>query len=91
MTPEVLKEYLAKVPQMPPDEQRKVLDIVTRLNAATAKAKQQTGFLDFVRAMWPGFVEGYHHKIMAEAFERVAAGTLKRLIINMAPRHTKSG
>ena len=90
MTPEVLKEYLAKVPQMPPDEQRKVLDIVTRLNAATAKARQQTGFLDFVKAMWPGFVEGYHHTIMAEAFERVAAGTLKRLIINMAPRHTKS-
>ena len=27
---------------------------------------------------------------MAEAFERVAAGTCKRLIINMPPRHTKS-
>jgi predicted phage terminase large subunit-like protein len=27
---------------------------------------------------------------MADAFERVAAGTCKRLIINMPPRHTKS-
>ena len=27
---------------------------------------------------------------MAEAFERVASGELKRLIINMPPRHTKS-
>ena len=27
---------------------------------------------------------------MAEAFERVARGELKRLIINMPPRHTKS-
>jgi hypothetical protein len=27
---------------------------------------------------------------MAEAFERVANGTCKRLIINMPPRHTKS-
>jgi len=40
--------------------------------------------------MWPGFISGKHHQIMAEAFERVAAGTLKRLIINMPPRHTKS-
>jgi predicted phage terminase large subunit-like protein len=40
--------------------------------------------------MWPGFISGKHHSIMASAFERVANGTLKRLIINMPPRHTKS-
>ena len=39
--------------------------------------------------MWPEFIEGEHHKIMAEKFNRVASGELKRLIINMAPRHTK--
>jgi hypothetical protein len=36
------------------------------------------------------FIGGKHHKIMADAFERVANGDLKRLIINMPPRHTKS-
>ena len=36
------------------------------------------------------FIEGEHHKIMADAFERVANGELKRLIVNMPPRHTKS-
>jgi predicted phage terminase large subunit-like protein len=40
--------------------------------------------------MWPAFIEGRHHKIMAEAFEKIARGELKRLIINMPPRHTKS-
>jgi len=40
--------------------------------------------------MWPEFIEGEHHKIMAEKFNRVANGDLKRVIINMAPRHTKS-
>jgi predicted phage terminase large subunit-like protein len=40
--------------------------------------------------MWPSFIMGRHHKIMAEAFERVARGECKRLIINMPPRHTKS-
>jgi predicted phage terminase large subunit-like protein len=40
--------------------------------------------------MWPVFISGKHHQIMADAFERVANGELKRLIINMPPRHTKS-
>ena len=47
-------------------------------------------FLIFVKNMWPDFIAGRHHKIIAEKLERVASGELKRLIINMAPRHTKS-
>ena len=47
-------------------------------------------FMVFVGEMWPSFIGGRHHKIMADAFERVASGELKRLIINMPPRHTKS-
>lgn len=47
-------------------------------------------FLPFVRMVWPGFIPGAHHTIMAEAFERVANGTCTRLIVNIAPRHTKS-
>ena len=50
----------------------------------------QNNFLHFVHAMWPEFISGRHHKIIAEKLQRVASGDLKRLIINMAPRHTKS-
>jgi len=53
-------------------------------------AKAQTSFLHFVRIVWPDFIGGYHSKIMAEKFEQIANGTLKRLIINMPPRHGKS-
>jgi predicted phage terminase large subunit-like protein len=47
-------------------------------------------FIKFVEKVWPTFISGAHHKRMAAAFERVASGELKRLIINMPPRHTKS-
>jgi len=47
-------------------------------------------FMHFIKKVWPNFIEGAHHKRMARAFERVARGELKRLIINMPPRHTKS-
>ena len=46
--------------------------------------------MPFVGEMWSAFISGKHHQIMADAFERVADGSLKRLIINMPPRHTKS-
>ena len=50
----------------------------------------QNHFLPFVKAMWPEFITGKHHKIISQKLERVANGDLKRLIINMPPRHTKS-
>jgi len=40
--------------------------------------------------MWPEFIEGSHHKIISEKFNKLASGEIKRLIINMPPRHTKS-
>ena len=50
----------------------------------------QGEFLKFVKHVWPSFIGGSHHKIFAEKLERVAKGELKRLIVNMPPRHTKS-
>ena len=50
----------------------------------------QKDFLSFVKAVWPDFIEGHHHRIYAEKLNRVAKGELKRLIVNMPPRHTKS-
>lgn len=47
-------------------------------------------FLHFVHYLWPGFIEGRHHAAIANAFDRIVNGTLKRLIINIAPRHGKS-
>ena len=47
-------------------------------------------FYDFVLNIWPEFIAGSHHKKMAEAFDKIANGESKRLIINMPPRHTKS-
>jgi len=50
----------------------------------------QGNFLKFVKHVWPSFIAGNHHKIFAEKLEKVARGELKRLIVNMPPRHTKS-
>jgi predicted phage terminase large subunit-like protein len=54
------------------------------------RGKAKLSFLDYVKYMWPDFVESKHHEIMADKFDRIISGELKRLIINMPPRHTKS-
>src|SRR6266567_2374430 len=36
------------------------------------------------------FVEGWHLDAIAEHLEAVAAGDIKRLLVNMPPRHCKS-
>jgi predicted phage terminase large subunit-like protein len=54
------------------------------------REEYQRDFLKFVRHVWPSFITGSHHRIFAEKLERVARGELKRLIVNMPPRHTKS-
>ena len=61
-----------------------------KLEKLKSRELAQTKFLKFVERVWPTFISGAHHKRMAEAFERVAEGKCKRLIINMPPRHTKS-
>ena len=73
-----------------PELDSKRLKLELRLAQLERNEKCQNDFLTFVRAMWPDFIAGRHHKIIADKFERVARGELKRLIINMAPRHTKS-
>ena len=68
----------------------KVLKLQLRLAQLEKNELAQNNFLHFVHAMWPEFISGRHHRIIAEKLQRVASGDLKRLIINMAPRHTKS-
>lgn len=40
--------------------------------------------------MQPGYIVANHARVLAAALERVAAGKLKRLIVTMPPRHSKS-
>lgn len=82
-----LSELIGKLPRA---EQEKLLEQVGQYRDAVVREKAQASFMSFVKEMWPGFIHGRHHALMAKKFEEVAEGKIKRLIINMAPRHTKS-
>ena len=76
--------------KLPEDQQAVFLKMAADYMESLTREKSQKNFMDFVHQMWPGFINGAHHKIMAKKFQEIADGKCRRLIINMPPRHTKS-
>jgi len=85
-----LKDIPSILPLLSLPEQERLLAELEKLEELKMRKLSQERFLPFVNQVWPSFISGRHHAKMAEAFERVAKGECKRLIINMPPRHTKS-
>jgi predicted phage terminase large subunit-like protein len=90
MSPEILQRAEKALPHLPPPVQQKVGALIVEAKKSIAFSKAKDDFMVFVNYVWPTFIHGEHHVKMARAFEKVATGQCKRLIINMPPRHTKS-
>ena len=86
-TPEELQRAIRNAP---PTAKLHIAALKNELTLRSERANSEEDFMVFVKEMWPNFIHGRHHERMAKAFEEVANGTCKRLIINMPPRHTKS-
>ena len=78
------------IAKLPVDQQDMFLKMAADYVDSLKRERAQDNFMEFVHTMWPGFIDGAHHKIMAKKFQEIAEGKCKRLIINMPPRHTKS-
>ena len=90
MNPALLQKAEKALPNLPPPVQQKIGALIVEAKRALAYQKAKDDFMVFTNYVWPTFIHGDHHVKMARAFERVATGQCKRLIINMPPRHTKS-
>ena len=73
-----------------PEESAKLIELERSVALDEARPNITKNFLSFVKYVWPEFIEGSHHKIVNKKFNDLAQGKIKRLIINMPPRHTKS-
>ena len=85
-----MKIDLDKIKKLPPDIKQEFMKMYLKHNEKKKVENINTDFLSFVKHVWPEFIEGYHHKKIADKFNQLAEGKIKRLIINMPPRHTKS-
>jgi len=79
-----------QIEKLPIDARKEYRKLFLMKHEKKNKREISEDFLKFVKAVWPDFVEGSHHKKIADQFNRLARGDINRLIINMPPRHTKS-
>ena len=80
--PEDLQYLLDNIDTLSDSQLRVLKEELDNTADAVQKENCQENFMDFVHRVWPSFIDGAHHEEMAQAFERVAKGETKRLIIN---------
>jgi len=78
------------ISKLPADVRKTYLRYLVMHAEKKIQNKAKEDFLSFVKCVWPDFIEGSHHRHIAKKFNDLATGKLKRLIVNMPPRHTKS-
>ena len=84
------EKFIQNLDKLPADVRREFALLANKYGEKKKQDTIQTDFLSFVKHVWPDFIEGSHHKRIADKFNKLASGEIKRLIINMPPRHTKS-
>ncbi len=86
----IMQVNLEKIKKLPPDVRKDFFKMYLKYTEKKKESLIRKDFLSFVKHMWPDFIQGKHHKIIAKKINDMAEGKLKRLIVNMPPRHTKS-
>ena len=74
----------------PDDIVREVLALEEAKRTLDIRQRAKDDFMVFVKHVYDGFIEGTHHKQVAEKFEKLSKNPGSRIIVNMPPRHTKS-
>jgi len=65
-------KLLKVIDAMPEGQREHLLEIADEYANSVKRERGQQEFLTFVKTMWPNFISGRHHAVMARAFERVA-------------------
>ena len=90
LTEHELQFALRHLDQLNPAQKAQVLGLLEERDKLARYEDARRHFLAFAKLVWPDFIVGAHHELIAEKFDQVAEGKLKRLIIDMPPRFSKS-
>jgi len=78
------------ISKLPADIRKEYLQYKVMHAEKKIQGKAKNDFMSFVKCVWPDFIEGAHHRVIAQKFNDLANKKINRLIVNMPPRHTKS-
>ena len=75
---------------LPEEVLKEILLLEEQEQRLKTRSEAHDKFMPYAKHVYDGFIEGTHHRVIAEKLEKIARGELKRLIVNMPPRHSKS-
>ena len=59
---------LEKIKKLPPDVRKDFMKMYVKFSEKKKISKVNSDFLSFVKHIWPEFIQGQHHKIIAKKF-----------------------
>ena len=65
----ILKEL--DINNLEPETRKELKKLILQKDLKQKHSKIQNDFMHFVKHMWPEFIEGDHHKIIAEKFNNL--------------------
>lgn len=90
ISPEQIQMLKNMLPAMSVEDKKRTLDLLKQYDTEISQRAGRGSLLSFADHVYPGYKVGPHHRKLASLFEEIAAGTKKRIIVNIAPRHGKS-
>jgi len=67
-----------------------ITKVESAISEYESRLEKQNNLLEYYKYVFPSFISGKHIDKITNALERVEKGELKRLIISLPPRHSKS-
>ena len=64
--------------KLPPDARKEFINVALKLSEKKTKSKVKDDFMVFVKHVWPEFIEGEHHKVIAEKLVAEASDILQK-------------
>lgn len=90
MPPAKQQQVIANLTKLPEREREELITLLDELENRKRLDSAKQGLADFAKAVAPNFLIGAHHRHIFKLLERAANTPNQRIIINIAPRHSKS-
>jgi len=68
------EKILKNFDKLPADVRREFSLLMNKYDEKNKQTQIQSDFMTFVKHMWPDFIEGKHHKEIADKFNKLAEG-----------------
>ena len=64
------------ISKLPAEVRRELLQLDVSIAEKEIQNKAKNDFMSFVKAVWPEFIEGAHHRVIAQKFNDLATGKI---------------